>query len=197
MNLSQRKPSSESTTPNRMASVRLDRELVLGAILALLMLGATAWSWSQYRSAQRAQTHAKQDLAACEAAASRIQAMRDLPDIAATLDQQDRQVPALVDQAAKTAGFSARDTVDAIDANRPRRVGDSLFKQASTHVNLRRVTLPQLVTFLGRIQELDPALGVSRLRVTAPRGEETGSTWAAETTLTYLIYAPPSASEGK
>jgi len=170
---------------------RIDRELLLGVLLALGLAGVTGWSVIRYQDASAAVQDAAADLSRCRTAAVRINALRNQPDIAATLEREDRQVPALVERAAKAAGFSAEDTVDTISTDRPRRAGESPFMESVTHLSLRRITLPQLVTFLDQMRELDPAIGIRNLRVTAPRGEESGDRWTAEATLVYLIYAPP------
>ena len=71
-----------------------------------------------------------------------------------------------------------------------RRVGDTAYKQKPTQVILHKLTLQQLIRFLHTLTGPDTGLHVASLRLTTPRGHDTTNIWNAETTITYLIYAP-------
>lgn len=99
-----------------------------------------------------------------------------------------------IELAGETAGIS-RDTVTRIHPQAERRLEDSAYLAYPTTVELRAVSLAELVAFLGELVARDPALRITALHVTLPRSAISGNDterWHVEITLTHLIFSPKS-----
>ena len=165
---------------------RLDMTI---GVAAAATLAATIWSWTVLDERRRAEGRTAEDLAACAALAAQIEALRARPRVAGSDEPPDRELAGRVERAAERVGIS-RDRVALVDPAPARRVADSAYKEKPTRIELRGVTLRQLVTLLHRVAAEREGLRVKRLRAVAPHGEEVGDCWNAEATLSHLIYAP-------
>jgi hypothetical protein len=79
----------------------------------------------------------------------------------------------------------------------PVRVADSAYLEKPTTVQLRTVSLSQLVDFLCQLSGGENGPQVKALRLTTPHLTEDDNRWSVELTLTYLIYSPPPREPGK
>jgi len=172
-------------------SVSRSQMLLLVVFAALLI--TTGWSYSQMAAARSAAWTAAQDSQECRRLADQIKQLRDRPTRASLEAHSATELARLVEQAAKAASLPAQSLVQ-IDPQAARRVGETTYREQPTHVELRDVTLGQLITFLYMLSQDDMGMDVADLRLRAPRDDKSArsaeETWLAEVTLTHLIFAP-------
>ncbi len=135
----------------------------------------------------------------CRRLVESITAMRHQPILAGIQRRSSEELSERIDRFGKQANF-ASNSIQSIDPLTPIRVGETAYKEQTTQIELRDVTLPQLAHFLRLLTEEDLELRLSSLRLSAPQiGASTSiesETWRAELTLTYLIFSPKSPSSG-
>jgi hypothetical protein len=178
------------TRSGRLLSTRQNR-LVLVATAAGLVL-AMLWGYRRMSDSRDAANTAAAELAECQALAGRIESLRSRPAVAGVREARSTDVSRRVEQAARDAEF-ADGSLERIEPEPPRRVGDTEYKEVPTQLRLRRVTLRQVFAFLhavGNDEAGGPPLRVRSVRLSAPRGEEATDLWAVEATLVYLVYDP-------
>jgi len=162
--------------------------------LSIIALGLTAlllWSDSVLRNSRHAAMAELQNLKICREIAPQIESWRQKPFTAQSQAIEQPQLHQQIEKAATAAGFLPG-SIDRISPEEPRRFGESAYKEVPVQVPVKGVTLRQLALFLHHLSTTDDSnLTVKSMRLTAPRGEETGDRWRAEITLTYLIYSPP------
>ena len=171
-------------------STRQNR-LVLAATAAALVL-AMLWGYRRLSDSRDAAIAAAAELAECQALSGRIESLRHRPAVADVREARATDVSRRVEQAARDAEF-AEGSLERIEPEPPRRVGDTAYKEVPTQLRLRRVTLRQVFAFLhavGNDGPGGPPLRLKSVRLSAPRGEEATDLWAVEATLVYLVYDP-------
>lgn len=161
----------------------------LGVLVTLLAI-IGAWSYGQLAEARRAGAAAAGDLEACRSLAGHIRRYRQQPARAAEFERASTETTAPIEQAAREAEL--RDgQLERITPKPPRRLGDSVYKEKPTEVQLRDVSLKQVYDLLSRLTAPQVGLSVRSIRLTAPRPEDTEDRWNCEVELTYLIFDPP------
>jgi len=166
------------------------RQTVLIAVLAAMLAVAAAWTYDEMATQRQAAHNAAADLASCRQLAEKIQEYTKIPTFALEGSTQDNTITGAIESAARTADIDPS-CLDRIMPERPRRLGDTVYKETPTHVLLKNVTLKQLVTLIHTATADGQGLAARAIRINAPRPEDTGPLWMAELTLTYLIYDPP------
>ena len=175
----------------------------MAATITLALLMALAWCYLRLADARASASGAAQDLADCRALASRIESLRRLPTVAGATELGAADLSRQIEQAAKLADFP-EGSVERIEPEPARRVGETNYREVATQVRLRHVTLRQVFTFLHALCAADTSAtpssnGIDRsasglrlrnIRLSAPRGEETADRWTVESTLTYMVYSP-------
>lgn len=170
------------------SSRRLILELVL---LAVGLSAGAAWSAVRLASARQAAHAAAKDLQTCRELAGQIVRLRDRPAVADVREMQAAETATLIERAAAAAKIPAAQSLVSITPETPRRIGESAYKEAPTQVLLRGIGLRQVVAFLCAISAEGSGLRPRSLRLSASREDSAGQ-WAAEVTVSYLIYAPRS-----
>jgi hypothetical protein len=204
-----RRPSPASAAD----AARRDR-LLLAVIVAGMLL-ALPWSYARLSGSRRAAVDAAEDLGACRELAARVAVLRERPAVAEGHRLGDSDLHRRIAAAATLAAFP-EGAVERIESEPSRRVGETPYREDATRVHLRHVTLRELFTFLhalaggpgssnggagagdgGATASGGSGLRVKSIRLSAPRGEETGDRWTVEAMLTYLVYDPkPAAGAG-
>jgi hypothetical protein len=176
----------------------------MAATITLALLMALAWCYLRLADARASATGAAQDLADCRALASRIESLRRLPTVAGATELGAADLSRQIEQAARVADFP-EGSVERIEPEPARRVGETNYREVATQVRLRHVTLRQVFTFLHAlcaaadtsatpsshgIDRSASGLRLRNIRLSAPRGEETADRWTVESTLTYMVYSP-------
>ena len=185
------KQTNETAAPRQRGTTHRKNQLMATTILVGLAL-SVVWCYGRLTDNRDAAGAAAADLAACRESATRVEALRRRPAVAGTRELGETTVRRRIEQAASAAGFPGG--ITGIVAEPGARVGETAYREKPTAVRfLRPVTLEQLFTFFHALAADGPAgagLRVKSVRLTAPRGEETGDKWAVESTLTYLVYDP-------
>jgi hypothetical protein len=179
------------------------KSLSLLFLLALMLAGINAWSWSKFQSSREAAIIAEQDAIQCRHLADDMKRLRSRPTIAGSHEIELTELSRRIEQVANDAGIPVGDLVRIspeasrrLDAGVATGASDALAQDASylekpTSVLLSGVTLTQLTTFLFNMSTGNAAMDVREMRLSAPRQDEDGDRWSADITLTYLIYNPP------
>lgn len=158
-----------------------------------------AFCYLRFRVSQESAHAAALNVSVCRSLVERIEALRQRPVLAGSQGRSSDELSERIDRLGKQANF-AGSSIQSIDPQTSIRVGDTAYKEQSTHVELRDVTLPQLAHFLRLLLEEDSQVRLSSVRLSAPRTDAPPSfaseTWRAEVTLTYLIFSPKSPSSG-
>ncbi len=163
----------------------------MAGTIAVALLAAVVWSCLRLADARAAALAAGQDAGDCRALAARIDLLRRQPAVAGAQELGASDLSRQIEQAARTAHFP-EDSIERIEPESPRRVGETNYREVPTQVRLRRVSLQQVFTFLRCLSADSPqssGLHLRSIRLSAPRGEETSDRWSAESTLTYMIYS--------
>jgi hypothetical protein len=164
------------------------------AVLLGLLVAAVGGSYLRMRSSRLSAADAARSVQLCRELVVRIEQLQVGPRRAGLQSRSETELSRKIESAAKAAGLP-RNYIVRIDPGEPRRVADSDYKDQSTDVELRPVTLKQLVAFLDAITS-DTGIQVNFVWLTAPTPETptTHATepWNAQMTLTNLIFTPKS-----
>lgn len=162
--------------------------LLTAALVVLLAFAAL-----ELQSSRAAALAAVQNLAECRELASEISKLRGRPSQITLQAQSGAELARQIESAAQVAQVP-NNCVVRIDPQPARRIGESPYKEQPANLELRAVTLKQLVQFLQTLQEGGAGLRTRSMRLIAPRQEATApsdaETWMAEVTLTSMIFAP-------
>lgn len=174
---------------NRRSKSQLILALGFGLLVALVV-----WSFQEMRASHASVGVAQTNLEHCRDVAEKIASVRQRPTKAALEETTITLLGTLIDEAA-TKSQIQKSSIVRIEPQPSRRIGETDYKEQATYVELRGVSLQQLVGFIHTLLAGQSELDVSSIRITAPRYESdspTGrvETWLAEVTLTYLVYSP-------
>ena len=165
--------------------------IALYAVLGTLVL----WSADHLRASRARARTAAQNLEQCRRLNRAIQQIELRPVRAAPDAQSRTDLSSRIEAAAAVAGFPPS-TVERIDPQPGRRVGETPYEEYTTLVELGTLPLKQLVTFLEAATRGEPRLDVTSIRLSAPRYEAPTAarqeTWHAEVTLTYFVFVEKS-----
>lgn len=165
--------------------------LMAASVVALTLL--MAWGYAQFTASRSEAIASAEDLEICRRLAHELQALKAKPLRAALEARSSTEVAGRIEAAAKTANLPISSVIQ-IDPQSPRRVGNTPYKEQPTHVELRDVTLKQLLVFVHTLASDELKLDLAEVRLSAPRDEPsaapTEERWMAELALTHLIFAP-------
>jgi uncharacterized protein YggU (UPF0235/DUF167 family) len=174
------------------------RTFLLAGAMAIALLGVNLWSgWVLVRAKSQAQD-ATANAQLCRQLASRITDLQAKPVVAAAGEQATQELTARIETAAHSLGI-AGDNLASIAPASAARVSDTAYLEKPTTVQLRQVTLSQLVSLLCNLAGDGRSLRIKELRLTTPPQKENSELWSAEITIAYLIYspAPPTQIKGE
>lgn len=167
------------------------RQMLLLILLAVLLGALGFWAYGRFDSARSAAITAWQDAQACDQLAQRIAQARHKPDLAGADEIETSVLVKQLEAAAKKANLPSAAIVR-VWPEPARRLGDSVYKEKTTQIVLRNVTLQQATGLLSGVSLGSRNLYTKSLRITAPRDSSSGSnTWAVEAVIAYLVYSPP------
>ena len=158
-------------------------------ILYAVLIGTALWAYSTWSASQSEIDDAQNAIQECRQLASKITKLRGKPLRAASEAHSATELARVIEKSAQSAQLPATSLVQ-IDPQPARRIGTSPYSEQATHLEIRNVTLRQLIAFLRAIVEDQSGCEVAELRLRAPRDEPatTPETWQAEITLSHLIY---------
>ena len=158
-------------------------------VLAGLLLIAAAWSYSLLHDKRESALAAKRNLEQCQQIASKIASLQTQPKLAADYERLSGETTSLIEQAAKAAGIEA-DKISRITPASPQRIEKTTYKEKSTQVLLKEITIQQLVEMAYRLLNNNSPLTPKSIRLIAPKADDTGDIWNVELVISYLIYEP-------
>lgn len=167
------------------------------AILIVGLIGLVFWSGLRLLNQRAAAITAAADLQRCEDLAQRIRTLENKSRLAGAQEIPMDELARPIEQAARSARIDTAQSLVRVVPESPRRIGDSSYKEAATQVQLRQITLGQLVAFLHSASSNGTGLETTSIRLSAPRDQENGEHWTVETTLSYLIYSPKSSASSE
>jgi hypothetical protein len=167
---------------------------ILGVLVATALLGVNFWAWITFESAKSDAIAAVADARACRQLAARITSLKVQPTMAASSQEASEQLAARVQSSVQSLGISA-DTIASIAPDAPMRLGNSPYFEQATTVDLRGVTLAQLVDLICNLSS-GSALHVKSLHLSAVP-QQTNGLWDAEVTVCSMIYSPSTNQETK
>jgi hypothetical protein len=172
--------------------INLHRRLLaigLSAGLIAAVIGSYCWMDASRATAAAA----TENLNACLRVASQIKSLRKKPLRAGAEARSATELARLIETSAQKASLPMTSVVQ-IDPQPARRVGNTAYKEQATRLELRDVTLKQLVVLLHSLADEELGTELAELRLNAPREEASASNheenWSAEMTLTHLIFTP-------
>ncbi len=160
------------------------------AILAALLGLAAFWSYGLMADSRARAESAATATADCARMVAKIEAAAARPERASDHERLAAETTGIIERAAKAAGITPNRLVR-ISPHPPQRLGESIYKEKPTQVELKNVSLKQLVVLMHGLIGAGDGLNVRSIRLRAPRHDETSDIWNAELIVTYLIYAPP------
>ena len=166
-----------------------NRTIILFSILAALLGLTTVWSYGHMASQKAAARRIQADLAQLRRKADRIKQLRETPIQATEYEQRTSETTGLIEKAARVAKIHP-EGLSRITPEPLRRIGDTVYKEKPTEIQLRKVTLKQFTTLTHALLGVDAGLRAKSIRLSAPRLEKSDNLWTAELVVTYLIYAP-------
>jgi hypothetical protein len=168
--------------------------LTIAAALALSSLvffdGWALWQWD---SARQQLDGAEAELAAADRLANSIRTLRRSPEKLEPNARSADSLAKLVEGAAQQVGLGT-DRIVHVAPSEPRRVGNTPYLEQTTAVELRNVTLKQMVDLTQAVSRNAPRLMVPTISVRMPPAESNSSDrnelWNVELTLTGHLYEP-------
>ena len=176
-----------------MISPILRRQILCGAVIFFALLLADLLCWKYLTGARAEAQSAADDVATCRATVARIKLLREKPAVIALQETQSGDVSSRIEAAASGAEMP-EGSIERIDPEPPQPVSGTPYRRKPVRVRLARVTMQQVFTFLHSVADGGAALHLSTIRLSAPRGEETGDRWNVEALLSSLSYDPKSAA---
>jgi hypothetical protein len=158
---------------------------------ALLLADAwLGWNWLQGREELQADC---EQLISCDALGERIAKLRGAPAKVEETARTSAVLAKLIESAAQQAGIAADRIVHVAPAE-PRRIGDTTYLEQTTALELRAVTLRQLIELTLRIRRVAPQLNFPSVAIRTPPGDPNSASsselWNVQLTLTAHVFAP-------
>lgn len=173
--------------------MRVERkQLWLGALWCALLLLVLASYWMM-RASQNRLRAAQTQLQDCEALAKDISSLQNRPGFAALGVDSPRTITARAEEAGEQAEILAESLVR-IEPQSAVRLRDSAYRIRPTRLELRRVSLQQVLSFTHAMIDESQGTTIRDIRLTATDPSATESddadSWTAELVLTQLIFSP-------
>jgi len=166
-------------------------EYRLPVLLSGCLLIAAFFLYGEAAKARRAAEDAAEQITACQELSKQIIALKKRPELVSASTRSSAQIAQAVEAGLLQAEISAERLVR-IDPRAARRHEKSPFLEQPSHLELREVTMEQLVKFLLYLAK-EHRLETTELRLLAPRTADAASGpefWNAELLLTNTIYSP-------
>ena len=128
------------------------------------------------------------DLAVSQQYLADLTALRDSPRRVATAPPNRAELNQKLRSAADSAG--AGDKLTSVEPAQPLPVQGSDYAELPVLLRFDPMPLRDLAAFLGDLSLNDPGSRPSSIRLSTPPAGAPANTWAAEITLSYLIYSP-------
>ena len=178
------------------------KKLLVGSLWCGLLLLVTAGYWSMQRSYNRL-VEAQRQTQLCEKLAADIQSFQGRPGFAALGVDSPRTITSRAEHAEQKAKIPAT-ALTRIEPQSAVRLRDSDYRIRPTRLELRGVSLEQVLAFSHAMIDEGQGTTIRDLRLTATNGSVAASSmattgnqnvneadsWTAELVLTQLIFSP-------
>ena len=174
---------------------------VTATMVLLVVTAGTMAVIAYYRLdvSRRSATDSVEQWQECRELVKQIERLRDQPRQAADAFRSASQLAQVMEATAHAVGV-APERIVRIDPRSTRRIGDTPYQEQPTRVELRELTLEQIVSFLRKVVQEERGTEVAELRlkpartggVDAEKSHTSGQVelWDAEVTLTALAFSP-------
>jgi hypothetical protein len=170
--------------------IRLGTVTLLAACALLLTDAWLGWNWLD--GCEELQLD-RQQLASCDALSDKIARLRGAPAKVEETARTSAALAKLIESAAQQAGV-ATDRIVHVAPAEPRRIGDTPYLEQTTAVELRAITLRQLIELSLNISRSAPQLQIPSVAIRTPPGDPNSSSgpelWNVQLTLTAHVFAP-------
>lgn len=164
--------------------------ILLFACALCLVDGWAGWRWA---ACQGELAMAREDVSGCEELGQRIESLRGAPVKVEETARTGDALAKLVESAAQDAGLTS-DRIVHVAPVEPRRIGDSPYLEQTTAVELRAVTLRQLIEFSLSLGHKEPRIKIPSVSFRTPPGDANTNIgpelWNVQLTLTAHVFAP-------
>ncbi len=176
-------------------AVQHDRGLVLAGVCVVVLMVLSLWIYGRMARSITAATDSIDQWTQCDVLASQIQTLRTQPSMADDRVMQDSDMTRRIAQAAAKSSFNTQKIVSTTypDAH---RIGRTPYLEKPTELQIRKVTLKQTLDLLYALTGGGSQLSVTQLQFTTPHEESDRQLWTVMTTVSYLIYEPPTKNTG-
>ncbi|MDB5325533.1 MAG: hypothetical protein JWM57_1102 [Phycisphaerales bacterium] len=168
-----------------------------GAVILAALLMAGLWIGNDFFDAKAGARQSASDLNSCQVIERRIESLNTVSRSTAsgTLDQATLQWRA--ESALQSIGVSPSHLMQ-VAPEQPRTIGETAYREVSTNLILRDMTLRQTVGLLLAMANDSSPLQTRVLRLSSPHGSAevvSGDVaWTVEATVVYFIYQPKTAA---
>lgn len=161
--------------------------------LTLILGVADAWAGWLWMRSREERGHARDQLAICQEVSREINSLRSAPIRFEEGARTSDALAQLVESSSQRVGLGS-DRIVHISPGEPKRLGESPYQEQVTEVELREVTLKQLLQFALAVGNTGPGIHCGALTLRVPPGTEDSDSgtelWNAQVLLTTYIYAP-------
>ncbi len=163
------------------------------AVIAICLLLGDGWAVWQWASSQQQLDCDQAQVASTIRLVHSIESLRRSPEKLETAARSADALAKLIESSAQQVGISL-DRIVHVAPSEPRRIGNSAYLEQTTAVELRDVTLKQLVDLTRVVGQIAPRLTVPSISIRMPPSEANtlakAELWNAEVTLTGRLYEP-------
>lgn len=159
--------------------------LVFGTLLLL-----NGWAWMAFSDARDASIRASENTFKCEDFIQSIHTLQARPSLAQTETIQSAELVRHIEQAVAKVQLPPQALIR-VTPDTAQRIGDTPYMEKRTEVQLKDISLSQLVFFLHSLTQ-ESGLRSTAIRISAPRNADSQNKWIADLTLSYWIYSPKS-----
>ncbi len=180
---------SENGLRSRMSESMRRWAPVVGTLLAVSL---AIWLQLGYRESRERLREAQRRLAECRRLSNQIRRLESMPTFAAVGADSQSSIARRIERALEDSHLSEEAVLRIQPPAQPYRLGESPYQVYPTRIELKGVTLVQVVDFAYALNDAENGLTVTDLRLWAPRGETPmgRETWSVEVTLTQLAFSP-------
>jgi hypothetical protein len=175
-----------------MTALRSRMRLLIGAGL-LCLLGFDGWALWQWTSTRQQLDFDEQQIAATNRLADSIRALRRSPAKLEVTARSADSLAKLIEASAQQVGLGT-DRIVHVAPTEPRRIGNTPYLEQTTAVELRDVSLKQVVDLTQALGQAAPRLAIPSISIRMPPSEANssakGELWNIELTLTGHLYEP-------
>ncbi|QQE11331.1 hypothetical protein JD969_03685 [Planctomycetota bacterium] len=168
--------------------------IILIVICVVMLFVGCLWSgWNLYNAKQETQL-AHKDYQNAREMIQQIKKLQDQPKLVEAGDMAMSDLRIRLEKAAQKANL---DSLSSVWSESTQRVNQSSYLMQRTRVAVDDASMKQMLEFLWHVEDSNPSLTVSGLRLSAKEGrkQQRDESWKSDLTMTNLIYSPDDAKQ--